>query len=402
MIYNIRTISNNSNSKLVLCALLLYGIIFMSPIWRWLIPIQNSIYLLIILALVGFYHVFYRCKVSKLEIVLMSALMAFAMVSGIYWVEPRVGLYPIFFLTAWWILSISTYQDIEAFVSVSSMIMIVVIMGAWIGFLYALQGGEEMGTFVNPDGRPNLLYLSTLSNARIYNYIRPSGVYDEPGTLSFLICAIAATRHLLDYDKRVTWILIVFGLVTTSLAHIVYMFFHILAERITVRKLAIIGIVGILVIAGAAQTEAGSAFERLLIVRLQVEDGQLAGDNRSELMMTAAGHLSPLSAIVGLDASATVDARKFQRTYPQVGSVHPLAPLVRQGILLAAGYYVFLIVLLVKGLSKRRLLVLVGVAALFMQRPYIMSMGYAIWALLPLMIVYGRFRVKSRIHKLSN
>jgi hypothetical protein len=66
-----------------------------------------------------------------------------------------------------------------------------------------------------------------------------------------------------------------------------------------------------------------------------------------------------------------------QRQYRRFGE-NILTPLVQGGILMSWPYYAVLAALLAGGLRARARLVELGVAALLLQRPYLLSAGYCL------------------------
>lgn len=380
------------SSYLVILILILYGLIFLSPLWRSVIPIGISPFLAALMCIVGLVHTMSRRKVSLTVLCILCCFFILSSIAGIYWNNLKIAFFPSFFAIALWIIYIVSTKELKVFVRLISYFIILILVLSWIGFIYAFMGGDPMFSIINPDGRENFFYLSTLSNVRIGNLIRPSGIFDEPGTLAFVISAIASVRHLMRLNRNITWVILSFGIITTSLALVVYIIFHIAAEKNGLRISGIMICVGALLFISLHQTPVGNSFDRLLLSRLQIQDSQLSGDNRTERMMVAVEHLSLSTAFVGLDLTGTVDAEQFKRKYPLMGE-NPLAPLVQQGLLLTIGFYVLLSALLIKGFTKREFLVLVGLAVLFMQRPYVMDMGYALWALIPLMLAFGKWKV---------
>ena len=157
-------------------------------------------------------------------------------ITALFWSDIRYMFANIFFIGVLFLLQFSTMQIINKAVDVASILLFIVVTGGVIGFVLAFLGTPALLEFSNPDGRPNRFFYTTLSNAVMGNIIRPSGIYDEPGALSLYICAIAAIRHMLGKNNILTWSLLLLGFVTLSLAHLIYVFFHFMAERLTKRN----------------------------------------------------------------------------------------------------------------------------------------------------------------------
>jgi hypothetical protein len=177
---------------------------------------------------------------------------------------------------------------------------------------------------------------------------------------------------------RATWLLLAGGLVTLSLAHLVYMAFHLLSERLLSAR-ALRALLASALVLGAASLHPAlqRTVEERLGARLAMEDGRLAGDNRTELLEQAAAYVDAGTAVFGLDPLCVTDWSACQRKYKRFGE-NILTPLVQGGVLTTWPYYVILAALLLGGLRARRHLCHVGVAALLLQRPYVLNAGYCL------------------------
>ncbi len=210
--------------------------------------------------------------------------------------------------------------------------------------------------------------------------IRPSGIYDEPGVLSFMVCGIAALRHLRGRDSRVTWLMLGMGFVTLSLAHLIYVFLHVLAERLSFRNLAGIMATLLPLVVIVGYLGGYEILEKRLLGRVTItEAGELVGDNRSQRMVNAVEHLSahPESILFGAHPSCRFDYMTCKEKFPLMGE-NPLSPLVFQGIFLSWPYYLALAVLLLAPLFGREYIVSFAFGALLLQRPYLLDVGYAL------------------------
>lgn len=143
--------------------------------------------------------------------------LAFTALPALYWNDIKLLFLPVYILSALVLAPRMDRQDLEEFAHTASKILVVLLIGCVIGFVYVLLGGEAIFQFANEDGRLNGLFLTTLSTSKVLRIIRPAGIFDEPGTLSFVICMIAALRHGLRMEKRTTWIMLSLGLITFSI-----------------------------------------------------------------------------------------------------------------------------------------------------------------------------------------
>ena len=82
-------------------------------------------------------------------------------------------------------------------------------------------------------------FILTFTNTIFYLgdsfVIRVAGFFDEPGTFGFYIIFLLIINKLLNYSKRAEWLLIVSGMITTSLAFyiiiVVYLIFFYLNKK---------------------------------------------------------------------------------------------------------------------------------------------------------------------------
>lgn len=305
-----------------------------------------------------------------------SLFLASAVLS-LYWQESKLATLPVYFALGVLGVSVMTNNNKIIFVTVMTNILLVLLAGAFVGFIYALNGGEALVSFNNPDGRPNYFFLTTLSNAVMGNFIRPSGLFDEPGTFSFFICVIAAVRNSLSLSKRKTWILLIGGLITFSLAHVVYLIFHALSEKIFSKAaLMVVLLISIFTSFIFLNSKIFEAADALLFSRLSVGEDGFAGDNRTDLFKNAFDNLTANSLVFGVDSICITDNERCRDQYGMMGE-NPLGPVAKGGILGSMPYYIITILLFFNGIKKKRNLVFVGLAFLLLQRPYVMSFGYA-------------------------
>jgi hypothetical protein len=357
--------------------LLVAAVVTVSPLAAWLLPVRGNLLFIaccLLVLLLGPRHV--RLGPRPMLWIAGGALLALA--HAVWWQDLKLAFFPAYLALAVVTVASLSARAARLFVRCLTVVLALLAAGSLAGQIYAYLGGAPLLTLDNPDGRPASLYLSTMTNDALDNLIRPAGIFDEPGALSFYICLTAACRSLLHMPRRTTWLLLAGGLPTLSLAHLVYMAFHLLSERLLSARTLRALLAGALVLGAAALHPAmHETVEERIVARLAMEDGRLAGDNRSELLANAAGYLDLRTAVVGLDARCISDWMACQRQYRRFGE-NILTPLVQGGILMSWPYYAVLAALLAGGLRARRRLVELGVAALLLQRPYLLSAGYCL------------------------
>lgn len=284
------------------------------------------------------------------------------------------------------VLALSRSQ-LQTTVEILTVLMLVVVIGAWLGIVAYYAGLEPIAVFSNPREGYSVWYTTLVPNWVFPP--QPSGIYFEPGELSFFICGIAACRHLLNLNRKLTWALLLGGLVTVSLAHVIYTMVHLLSERINWRIAvgACLLIVVVLSLASVGVPQATRVVERLDVsnrdrTRVQV----IPGDNRTYRMLNAAEVLASRNAYLwGVDIGQRNDSWDFEDS---VGGgeidANPLYPLVKWGLIGAVLYPVSLAILLMFGLSRRYYLVVFGIGLLLLQRPMLYAAGYSTAVLLVL------------------
>jgi hypothetical protein len=161
---------------------------------------------------------------------------------------------------------------------------VTLLFGAWIGFFYTLMGGEPLLCIENPDGRSNCLYLTTFSNTdglHFWKLIRPSGIFDEPGALSFFTILMVCLNELYDGGKPRSFVLLSLGLVTLSLTHILCFIAY--ATFFFRKKMIFILLACVLFMGSVVDSVSKDSLLYLnLLQRFTIsEDGRLSGDNRS-------------------------------------------------------------------------------------------------------------------------
>lgn len=147
---------------------------------------------------------------------------------------------PLFFLTgniviSFMIFSIVDEKLFKKIIQISTILILLMLIGALITFYDAYLNGAPENKFIAKGGReiPRGI-LSLGHNAYGMNdvlFFRASSIYDEPGAFSFVICFIAAIRHVLNMNKKYTWFILILGFITFSIAQVIYVFFHFISEK---------------------------------------------------------------------------------------------------------------------------------------------------------------------------
>jgi len=333
-------------------------------------------------------------------------IVSLAVIPALYWQEPRIMLIPTYFVLSLLVVSVLNKNDIRIFVDLLTCVVLVVLCGAVIGTSYAYLGGGAILDFANPDGRLNQLYLTTLTNIQIENFIRPSGIFDEPGALSFVVCFLAALRHALRCNRKVTWVLLTFGFVTTSVAHLVYTLLHATEEVKDHKRVKGILITAVFLICSlmfvALFHSIQDIFSTFILRRFPYDLANL-GQDRVTTFLNAVSYTNLSTFLFGLNSDCAVGlANCVDLGFDNYGD-NPLTLLVHWGGLLAFPYYCILIYLAVTSI-RHRSFVMLGLFLLLLQRPYTMSYGYSMLIVLTIFVFlnghvsngFGKFKIIPR------
>lgn len=346
-----------------------------------------------IIFLVCFFCTGGHYPVKKISIAIVPIF--FTLPSVIYWGELALIFFPIYLTVSILIVMVVSEGVVRKFSDMATKSLVVVVAGAWIGFFYALLGGDSLFSIENPDGRTNDFFLATFSNWYIGNLIRPAGVFDEPGTLSFVICFISALRGRLSQSRKITWLLLFLGLITTSLAHVIYMVFHGIADRESFirNKTVIVVVPCVMIFSGFLFAgwvgSVDSKESEIFISRFLIEDGKIGGDTRSEMFFSALGKINSENLLFGVDGDCISRPAVCEAKGHEFGET-PAGMILLLGIFLAAPYF-FVLILTASLLFSRNGFIFFGIFLILLQRPYVSLFGYS---LLILLVIFSKTNKK--------
>jgi hypothetical protein len=365
------------------CALFLQGVMAMSPILSYA-GIRGKYLYAIVYAVSLFALLVERRKIPSIGVLLAAGTGLGSCFTALYWQVPKIAFLPYFFIGSVLIAGVADQKDIHRFINLCTFFLMIMLPLAWVGVLYVVYGGEPIFSIINPDGRENVFYLTTFSNWRVADSIRPGAVFDEPGTFSFLLCALAALRRIYGRDERVSLSMLALGLVTFSLVHIVFLILFVLLRwdqkfLHNLRTLALIFV-------GVACTYfflLKEPIDNALMWRFNYhpETHTISGDNRSDQLVRAQSNLTMRSFLWGLDPIGITQVHAFSEKYGGMTTT-PMGPLMTSGIFVSFPYYFFLIWVTWQGIRRRQNLIYLAVVVLFLPRPYVTSFAYAVWAML--------------------
>lgn len=109
-------------------------------------------------------------------------------------------------------------------------ITIMAVFSVVVFFLCLLFNISPLNEFINPDGRTGYNFVISFTNVYFdvgaFKIIRPSGFFDEPGTLAFYLIVGTLLNDLLFGYKNIRIILLVCGIFTLSIAFYVLLLLY--------------------------------------------------------------------------------------------------------------------------------------------------------------------------------
>ena len=369
--------------------LLFFSIISASPLFP-AFGVHGKHILAIVLLFALLVCIGYKRGLKKWLVIVGGVLFISAIIPALFWNDPRLIFLPSFLFVAILLLAQATTKELSYYIDIASWFLLFMLIGAVIGYFLARIGVSPLFEFKNPDGRLNYFFYTTFTNVYQGNYIRPSGIYDEPGALSFFVCVIAFARQKMQKKSLLTWILLILGLITFSLMHLIYILIFLAGQKISLKQVKKVGITFFLLFMLLLSTGMWGTLNNKLFSRLEIdENGRIAGDNRSVLMFTAANVLNEVDHawLVGVDVDCTFDRLSCTQKWGGI-IANPLEPVVSQGLFLSWPYYIFLILGFISLFGGRKNFAFFAVTLLFVQRPYLLVLGYSFMGILALWLQF--------------
>jgi len=323
-------------------------------------------------------------SLSGRNICLIASWLFLSTLAGFVNSDPLIALLPLVITLGFLIVKGLTYHDVKTFLSLSTTIFLIFAVGSIIAFILALVGFSPCAEFPNHDGRLNYYYYTSLTNTVFGNFIRPSAIFDEPGTYSFFICSLVAFRAMFRMREDKSIMLLLGGLITFSLAHVVFLIFYSVAFHRRFSVVVITLLLTILPLAGTLSDQS-SPFWAFFLSRLGPgSDGTLiSGDTRSLNLYQAYTYIDGFDLKSFLFSSGSSCFFRASGCKLVGHGATFLSPLVDYGLFVSLPYYYFLASPVWTLFHSRRLGVLqLLVVLLFLQRPYIHDVGYSFVALL--------------------
>lgn len=311
-------------------------------------------------------------KISKEILLFIAGMMLIILFVGIFKdAEGYIKRLLFFPVTLLFTLFLSRKkQAIEYLSKMMTIYIIIALICSIISFFYAYFGYPPIFEIVNADGRINRLYLLTFSNVSYGHIIRPAFIYDEPGAFSFVICFVAILRTVLKQNSTTTFLIILGGLITLSLSHVLILLVFLATKVEKKYYLPIIAFFIVSVIFLAQQKEMSFFFNRFQVS----QNGTIEGDNRSD-------QIKNFMKIEDEDIFLYGKYKCYDRPelcikYGSIAS-SPVSPMYEGGILyLLIQLMTYFILLWVAYKKKAFRFAGISLFLLLLQRPYFGSAGY--------------------------
>ena len=255
-------------------------------------------------------------------------------------------------------------------IDISTLIIFILLIGAWITFIDVFFNNLPQNFYEFPQGRQVYQGKFSLGTNMVSmsgdKYFRPSSIYDEPGAFSLVIVLIVSMRNELKMSETISIIIILLGLITFSLAHLIFLFSY-LIYKINFKKMIYYFIIFIFIFILSFDAEIFSPFETLFqrLNFVSPEEGYIRGNSRRGFL------------VVAFELLQSFNYQDLLFGRPGLSNCcQPLEPLINRGILGSWPYYFILYLFIYYGLKNKNILAFAIVLTLI-QRPEIQSAGTA-------------------------
>lgn len=274
---------------------------------------------------------------------------------------------------------------ITKIIDFSTKIMILMIILAWLSIAYSILKFPSLFD-IGDIG----FYLFSFSKGLENGFLRPSGLYDEPGAFTFFICSLVICRGMVGYRDYKNWILLIGGLVTQSIVQVLFILCYLIWH---IKKR---GVVNLKKYTSSTFIVLGCAilffiFFRSSLLEWMVERSLLFINEpllnpryRAFQAMLEQLKDNLWAIFFGFDINcinrdASCEAAIFGENI--------LTPLIYGGLVVAWPYYLFLLISPFKLLRFWPLMM--GLSIMLLQRPYLLEFSYS--ATIIFIIITGFF-----------
>lgn len=267
------------------------------------------------------------------------------------------------------------------------------LLGGFVGIVYSAIGGQPL-LEVQVDYRTTYLYLTTFSFALIGDFIRPSGIFDEPGAFAMYVAIVTMFNDTLQQNRKLNNVLVILIVFTGSLAGLALAVWYLVSSNSVnlLRKKNFIGLVAFAITFLILPILAPSniitkTMDIFYSDRLEVRDGRLSGDNRS-------GQVEDFFKLVDEEMLLKGEKNATQEYDTYDMSSNPFSITFSYGLIISIPYFLLLLWLLGKTVQNgfRNSYTSLGLLALLLQRPYIYNMSWSILIAATVWLIYHSAR----------
>ena len=260
-------------------------------------------------------------------------------------------------------------------IDVATVFLFIMLILSIIGFIYALLGYQPLMSGATPKGRMYYLYLTTgaVDNGIFGNIIRPQGIYEEPGSFSYIICTLCFLRMLTKRNDTVTFILLLLGNITFSMIHIIIFVVFVvhLIVKYRMKKVFVVYACAVAAMVVIAYMPMREHVNDLLFARFVVNEstGHMEGNNRAFSFNNAMEVIKNDNWVLVWGLPRDADGlTAMDKTWIYHGN--PLSPVLEFGVFVAWLYYFYLAFFALCGVvDKKNLFVYLSIFLMLLQRP---------------------------------
>jgi hypothetical protein len=299
------------------------------------------------------------------------------------------------------VLSVSIIVGQHVFVTLNkpkvlsavSWFTLALLVGGIVGIAYSLLGGSPL-LDLQVGYRTTYLFLTTFAFAFIGDYIRPSGIFDEPGSFAMYVAIVTMFNDTLRQNRKLNLALMVFLIFTGSLAGLALLFLYLvssysirLSSKKSLTRISFLVLGLILLSTLAPRNLFIGAVDTFYSSRLQVEDGRFVGDNRSN-------QVSDFFRIVDDNILLRGSQNSEERYDTDDMSSNPFSIIYGQGLIISLPYFGLLLWLAVITMRNRfrNSYTSLGLIFLLLQRPHIYHMSWSILIAATVWLLYHESR----------
>ena len=247
-------------------------------------------------------------------------------------------------------------------------ILIVALFGVLAFFLSFFLGGGIWFEYTNMDGRPGAFIWCTFSNNHAGNFIRYSGIFDEPGAMAYWGMFALVTNKLYVKDKIIEIPLMIALTFTFSLAYYIQIAIYLLyfyAGIFTFKKGLFLAIIALGIIFFLNSVEVDSPLYNATLRRMGIGSSgiDVASENNRVRMMEEAVKIYKEHPLFGIGPTAF-----YGGTY---AADNPYETLAKDGIVGTFFLYLPLLVSFIRGFQNKDVLVAAFILLVgYLQRPF--------------------------------